>query len=160
MRTSKLSSRAEAHPFIHGRRLRREQGNVLAQRRHSFDVLADDLGQREIRIIERVARIDDALLRGVKEGLRLFHVAARPDTGLLAGLGLIQQRIEGLTLGDVGRQLIRRGQDPEIRLRHSKQQTLLGALVAGFRRRDLKIGFLQLAERLKTPQGLRHVESQ
>ena len=47
---------------------------------------ADDFGQRQIRIVERVLRIDDALFGRIVEGLRLLDVAARADAGLLARL--------------------------------------------------------------------------
>ena len=109
---------------------------------------------------KRIARIDDALFRRIVEGLCLVHVAARADAGLLARLGLVQQRVECFALGDVGGKLIGGGQDAEVGLRHSQQQTLLRALEIGLRRGDLEIRFLQLAEGLETPQRLRHVETQ
>ena len=55
--------------------------------------------QRQIRIVERVTRIDDALLGGIVKSLRLLDVAARADAGLLAHLRLVQQRAEGVALG-------------------------------------------------------------
>ena len=109
--------------------------------------------KRQICIIERIARIDDALFGGIVEGLRLVHVAARADAGLLARLGLVQQRAEGFALGDVGGELIGGGQDAEVGLRHPQQQTLLGALEARLGGGDLEIRFLELAEGLEAPQA-------
>jgi hypothetical protein len=70
-------------------------------------MFADDFAEREIGIVQRALRVDDGLFGGIVERLRLLDVAARTDAGLLARLGLIQQRAEGIALAAVGGQLIR-----------------------------------------------------
>ena len=69
-------------------------------------MLADDLGHRKIGIVQRIARVDDGLFGRVVKSLCLVHVAARADAGLLARLGLVQQRAERFALSDVGGKLI------------------------------------------------------
>ena len=104
-------------------------------------------------------RIDDGLLGGIIESLRLFHITARPDPGLLAHPGLVQQGAEGIALVAVGRQLIGRGQNAEVCLRDAQQQALLRPLVAALRRRGLKAGLLERAEGLKAPQRLGQIHA-
>ena len=114
-----------------------------------------DLGECEIRIIQGVPGIDDALLGGIVERLCLFDVAARTDPGRFTGSGLIEQAGEGVALAAVGGELIGRGEDRKIRRRHPQQQVLAGAEKGRLRGSRLQIGFLQLAEGLEAPQGLR-----
>ena len=98
--------------------------------------------QRQVGIVEGVARIDDALFGGIVKSLRLVHIAARADTGLLTRRGLVQQRAEGLAFGEVGRELIGGRQDAEVGLSDPQQQALLRALVAGFGRSNWKFASL------------------
>ena len=60
----------------------------------------------------------------------------------------------------IGGELIGGRQDREISLRHPQQQILLRAAKAGLGGGGLEIRFLQLAEGLEAPQGLRQVEPQ
>ncbi len=109
----------------------------------------DNFGEREIGVIQGVARVDDALLGRIVECLRLLDVAARADTRLLARLGLVEQGAKGFALGAIGCQLIRGRQNREICLGDAKHQALLCSPEGGLGRRRLKICLFELAECLE-----------
>jgi len=103
---------------------------------------ADDFGEGQMRIVQDVLRVDDALLGRVVERLCLCYVAVRAHSRLFARLGLAQQRTECVALGAIGRELIGGRQDGEIGLRHPQQQVLLRSSKTGLGCRRLKIRFL------------------
>jgi hypothetical protein len=67
---------------------------------------AHDFGERQVRVIEGILRMDDALLGCIVKRLRLLDVAARADPGLLASSRLVEECTECITLTAIGGELI------------------------------------------------------